>query len=744
MVKYLIIVESPSKCKKIEGYLKKAFPKDSFKCIASVGHFMTLSKINGIDLENNFTPKFIYDSKKDKVIKNLRFYGAKYSKENILIATDMDREGEKIAYDLYKLLKIDLDATNRMVFNEITERGLKRAFNNLKKLDQPLVNAQIARRVLDRLLGFGVSAVTMNQVQRGASSGRVISPTTRIIYDREKEIREAKDNSNFTVYGDFKNKEYDLEHCKLSKVFLTKEEVLSYFKKIQKSKYKIKDIKSKKKLSNPPIPFITSSVNQASPFSVKKTTKLLQDLYQKGHITYIRTDSSVISEDALKMISGYIEKAFDKKDLKIRTQKKKKVKGAQEAHECIRPTKMTPFITTLESDHQKLYSLIFKRTIASQMKEYEYREWTITISISKVKETFITKLEIPIDFGWKKVYKELLEKMKIEMENDKILLKKMKKGDILNYIKIFTQEKYHNKYPRYTESRLVKKLEDLGIGRPSTYMMAVTRIQDKQYVEKGTSQGEPKKVDYIEMLPNSINYSQVEIMSNSNLNKLIITDLGQDLTEYLDKNFNTMIDYNFTANMEKDLDKIAKGEMIWYNVVKEHYGKMEKDIKKKKKQIQKGGGDNQSYKEKNRRLLGEHNNKEIYAFISRWGPRIVIGEPGSKEAKYITPQKGIRLDKITLKDALGIISDNKPIILGKYRNKDMILSKGRYGYYIKCGESNYSISFKYKKKNPRELTEIEALDCIKSYKDWKEKKKDEEKNGGKKQKSKKYKKYKKN
>lgn len=738
MVRYLIIVESPSKCKKIEGYLKKAFPSDSFKCIASVGHFMTLSKRNGIDLKNNFEPKFIEDINKKKVIANLKSYASKYKKENILIATDMDREGEKIAYDLYKLLKLDLDANNRMVFNEITERGLKRAFNNLKQLDQPLVNAQVARRVLDRLLGFGVSAVTMNEVQRGASSGRVISPTTRIIYDREKEISEAKDNSDFTVYGDFKNKSYDLEHCKLSKVFDTKEEILKYFKKIQKSKYKIKDIKSKKKTSNPPIPFITSSVNQASPFSVKKTTKLLQDLYQKGHITYIRTDSSVISDDALKLISGYIEKTFDKKDLKIRTKKKKKVKGAQEAHECIRPTKMKSYIDGLESDHQKLYSLIFKRTIASQMKEYEYTEWTITISISKVKETFSIKLELPIDFGWKKIYKELIQKMKIEMETDKSLLKKIKKGDNLEYIKIYTQEKYHNKYPRYTESRLVKKLEDLGIGRPSTYMMAVTRIQDKQYVEKGTSQGELKKVDYVEMTPNSIKDSQVEIMSNSNMNKLIITELGKDLTEYLGKNFDTIIDYNFTANMEDDLDKIAKGEKVWYNVVKEHYGKMDKQIKNKKRKIQKGGEDSKTFKEKNRRLLGENNGKEIYAFISRWGPRIVIGEPGSKDAKYITPQKGIRLDKITLKDALDIISDNQPIILGKYRNKDMILSKGRYGYYIKCGESNYSISFKYKKKNPRELSEEEALDCIKSYNDWKEKKKNEPKS------TKKYKKKSKN
>ena len=721
-MRFLIIVESPSKCKKIEGYLKAAFPKHSFKCIASVGHFMTLSKRNGIDMKT-FKPKFIPSSDKKKVITNLKFYGSKYPKEQILIATDMDREGEKIAYDLYELFKIEKGADNRMVFNEITKKGLTKAFNNLKQLDLNLVNAQIARRVLDRLLGFGISGITMNEVQQGASAGRVISPTTRIIYDREKDIENATDNSSFPIYGNFQHKDYDLESCRLSKNFDTKEEVLKYFKKIQKSVYKIKDIKTTKKKSNPSVPFITSTVNQASPYSVKKTTKLLQDLYQKGHITYIRTDSTVISKDAMELISGHIKEIYGNKYLKVRGAKKK-VKGAQEAHECIRPTKMKPVIDGLESDHQKLYSLIFRRTIASQMKEYEYTQYTINISISNVKEIFKTTIDIPIEYGWKLVYKELVEKMKIDKTNDEILLSKIKKGDLLNYIKIYTQEKFQNKYPRYTESKLVKKLEDLGIGRPSTYMMAVTRIQDKQYVKKGQNQGEAKQVDYIEMTPNTLNASTVEIITNSDYNKMILTTLGDKITSYLDKNFNMLIDYNFTANMEKDLDNVAKGNEKWENIVKKYYSMVSRKINSRKKKImenKKAGGE-QTYNEKNRELLGKHKNKEIYKFFSRWGPRIVIGEPGDKNAKYITPEKGIIVDDIDLEKAIQIIKDNEPIIIGKYRGEKIILSKGRYGFYLKVGKSNYGIGYKYKKKNPKELTEEEALDCIKSYQEWKKNK----------------------
>ena len=720
-MRFLIIVESPSKCKKIEGYLKSAFPEHNFKCIASVGHFMSLSKRNGVDINNNFKPKFIPSSDKKKVISNIKNYASKYDDNNILIATDMDREGEKIASDLYDLLKLDRTNTNRMVFNEITKKGLSKAFNNLKKLDENLVKAQIARRVLDRLLGFGISEITMKEIQMGASAGRVLSPTTRIIYDREKEISEAKDNSDFPVYGDFKTKEYDLEHCRLTKNFDTKDDILKFFKKIQNSVYEIKDIKNSNKNSNPPVPFITSSVNQASPFGVRKTTKLLQDLYQKGHITYIRTDSTMISKDALKLISDKITEDFGSNNLKIR-ENKKKVKGAQEAHECIRPTKMKETISTLETDHQKLYSLIYKRTLASQMKEYEYKQYTITISVTKTKETFKYVIDIPIKYGWKLVYRELVEKMKIEKENDKTLLNKIKKGNKLEFNKIYTQEKFYNKYPRYTESKLVKKLEELGIGRPSTYMMAVTKIQDKEYVKKGTSQGEIKKVDYIEMTTSSIKDSQVEIMANSNLNKMILTELGSRITEYLDKNFDTLINYDFTADIEKDLDKIADGKENWVNIVQKYFKSINKKITIKKKNLQSSGG---SYdKDKNIRLLGKHNKKEIYAYLSRFGPRITIGKPGKeyKNTKYITPEKGVMINEITLEDAIEQIEKNSPLIIGKYRNEDMIITKGRYGYYIKCGDNNYSISYKYKKKNPKELTEIEGIDCIKGYKEWKKNK----------------------
>ena len=729
MVKYLLIVESPSKCKKIESYLKSAFPQHSFKCIASVGHFMTLSKKNGIDIDNNFKPNFIESIDKKKVIKNIKSFGKKYKKENILIATDMDREGEKIAYDLYKLLKIDLDGNNRMVFNEITKKGLINAFNNIKKLDKNQVNAQIARRVLDRLLGFGISGITMKEVQRGASAGRVLSPTTKIIYDREEEIKNSIDNSDYTIYGDFENvnKKYSLNLCNLSLKFNTKDKVLELFKMIQKSTYKIKKIKKTKKISNPPLPFITSTINQVSPFSIKKTTKLLQDLYQKGHITYIRTDSTIISKDALDMISKDIKTKFGDKYLKIR-ENKKKVKGAQEAHECIRQTKMVPLINDLENDHQKLYTLIYQRTIASQMKEYEYNQNLITIYISKSKHTFQTTIDIPIDFGYKLVYQELIKKMKLKKKQDKKILKSIKKDDILKYIKIYTQEKFHNKYPRYSESKLVKKLEELGIGRPSTYMMAVTKIQDKQYVTKGTSQGESKMVNSIIMTKDSIKDEKVEILANSNYNKMILTPLGEKITEYLDNNFDMLVDYNFTATMEKDLDLVSKGTENWVNVVKKYYTSASKKIETKKKEMKNTPNDDKS---KNVTLLGTYEDKEVYTFISKWGPRIVLGEPGSKGAKYITPQPGIILDNINLQNAIEIINNQKPVSIGKYKGNDMFLTKGPYGHYIKCNNKNYSIHYKYKKKEPRELTEEDALDCISKHfekEEWKKNNPDKLKN----------------
>ena len=713
-MKILVIVESPSKCKKIEGYLNSAFPNHKFKCMASVGHIMNLSKRNGVEINNGFKPNFIPITDKKKVIQGLK-QNARYY-EKILVATDPDREGEKIAYDIYDILGLNVHDKIRMVFNEITKKGVTNGFNNLKRIDLDLVFAQIARRVLDRLLGFGLSGITMKEVQRGASVGRVLSPTTKIIYDREKEIENSESNSEYPVYGDFTNKKYDLEDCTLDKLFLTKDEVLNFMKRVKKSTFSIEDIKIMDKKSNPSLPFITSTVNQASPYSVKKTTKILQTLYQKGHITYIRTDSTLLSDDAVKMIAGHITDTFGKANLQVRN-KKKKVKNAQEAHECIRPTKMVETITGLDNDHRKLYELIYKRTVASQMKPYEFKHYEIIIKSTKSKYKFMADIDIPIKYGWKMVYKELLQKMKVEKKQDLKLLKVVNKGDKLEYTKIFSKERIKYKYPRYTESRLVKKLEELGIGRPSTYMTAVTNIQTKQYVKKGMNQGESKMVDLLEMTPTEITENQVEIFTNSDYGKMILTELGEKITDYLGDNFDMLIDYNLTARMEEDLDKVASGNIKWDEVVKKYYSIVSGDIDKKKKSFkrQKGGDDGKSYMEKNRNKIGEYKGKDIYSFFSRWGPRITIGEPGAKETKYITPENGIVVNELTIEQAIEQIEKNQPKKVGKYKGKDIIILKGRYGFYIKYGTENVGIHYTYKRKNPLELTLEECVDCIKRY-----------------------------
>jgi DNA topoisomerase-1 len=659
-MKILIIVESPSKCKKIEKYLNESFKEHSFKCVASVGHIKKLSVQNyGVDVSNNFKPNFIIDSKKKKAIGNIK-KNAKWA-DKIVLAADLDAEGERIAFDVASILKLNLNENNRMIFNEITKNALKESFENLTKINQDLVNAQTARRVLDRLIGFKISEITRKNVYRGASAGRVLSVTTKLVKEREDEVLKKDNINEFYITGNFEHKKYKLLDTSFNEVLDNKTNIQNILEKLKISTYNISNIEQKSHKSKPSPPFITSTINQASPYSIKKTSAILQKLYQGGHITYIRTDSTNLSVDAREMIKKYILDKYSNKYYKDRKYGKK-IKGAQEAHECIRPTDLQFNSNKLEHDSKVIYDLIFKRTIACLMSDYLYKSKTIKVDISELKNNYFEKKLIKNEFlGWKIIYKG-----EDVIDDDKIY-KTVKTNDTVNYIDIIANEKYKSKTGRFTESSLVKKLEDLGIGRPSTYSLAVSNIQDKGYVVKHNIEGNPVKTNKYILKNNNIQITEEEQIINAENNKLQITELGKFVTEYLDINFDKMMTYSFTAQTETDFDKIKQKKLKWQNVVKKYYNDLEKIYNKlkentlDKKFSKKKTDDNNGFKKYE--IIGKYRNKKVMTFQSKWGPRIVYGDFGKKTTQYFQIPKEINktLEEFTIDDFKQLIKLNKKI-----------------------------------------------------------------------------------
>lgn len=716
MVKYLVVVESPSKCSKIQKYLKELFPKHSFIVKASVGHISKLALGGvgnmGIDFDNNYEPNFVIDPKKKKVVNELIKESKKVDK--ILIATDLDYEGAKIGYDIGKYLKMNLNENNRIIFNEITKNALKNAFNNPQPLDMNMVYSQSARRVLDRLIGFQLSGITAKKIQSGASAGRVLSATTQIIYDKEKELENKSNDLFYEILGNFSNEKYNLLDCIYNKDHKNKdyEKLKKLFKKFKKSDYHISNIIEKDENSSPPKPFITSTINQSSPYSVKKTSAVLQKLYQKGLITYIRTDSFKMSEDAKNMVKKYVVDNYGNDYFQFRNFDTKKVKGAQEAHECIRVTNINKKADDVsDPSEKKLYKMIWIRTVECLMSNAKFNSKSLKIDVSKAKKQFSKKLNKYYFLGYK-ILTTTLE----ELNKDVNFYDNVKENDKLNYKKIYTQVKVESSGSHYNESRLVKQLEKLSIGRPSTYGKTIENIQTKYYVEKTNIEGVKKEVTNLSLEDNQI-FEETKLQEfNGEKNRLVITDLGKRITKFLKEKFPLIMNYEFTSEIEDNLDKISQNEKIWYKVVDHYYKILKPTIDEMKKQIKEEKKDKPDYKTSN--LIGEYNSKNFYRFKSKWGLRIMYGEIGNKDTLYLNLKKGKSIEKHTLDDCISLL----PRILGKYEEKNIIVMEAK-SVYLKVGSDNYPLHYKYKKKEKHEITLEDALESIKSFIEKKNKKK---------------------
>ena len=700
-MKYLVIVESPSKCKKIQKYLKECFPNDEFIVKASVGHIMKLALTGvgnmGIDFDNNYEPNFIIDPKKKKVAKELKNFKKKVDK--VIIATDLDLEGAKIGYDVAKYLKLDFNEKNRIVFNEITKKALKTAFQNPQKIDIDMVYSQFARRVLDRLIGFDISKITAKEIQKGCSAGRVISTTTKLIYEKEEEIKNGKEDSYYEILGDFKNEDYVLKDCiyNKKKKYKSLKEIKSLFQKYKRSDFSIHSIIEKNEESQPSKPYITSTINQSSPYSIKKTSMILQKLYQQGFITYIRTDSYKMSTEAKNMMKKYIIDKYGENYFKYRTFDKKN-KSSQEAHECIRVTNVNKLSNEIDDPQEKkIYDLIWKRSLECLMENSKFHSKDIKINVSETKKKFQKKINYFYFLGFKIISNTL-----DELNKDCLFFDKIQTNDKLEYIIINSKKKYISSGSRYNESKLVKELEKLGIGRPSTYGNTIESILKKGYIVKKDIKPIKVESENLKLENNKIyRYTIIEKIKGEK-QKLIITELGTTVTKFLETNFEVIMNYNFTSEIEDDLSNILNKEKIWHNVVDDYYNKFKPDVKK---------FENTSSKN-NDFYIGNYQNKNFYRFKSKWGPKVMYGEVGVKDTIYLSLPKGKLLNKITLEECILLL----PKSIGTYKDRNVELRKGKKSFFIRHDRQNYPLHWDFKNLKEEEITLENCILSIENFK----------------------------
>ncbi|HET8753359.1 MAG TPA: type I DNA topoisomerase, partial [Salinimicrobium sp.] len=557
MAKNLVIVESPAKAKTIEKFLGS-----DYKVASSFGHIADLpTKELGVDTEGDFTPKYIVSKDKKDVVKKLKEL-AKNS-EIVWLASDEDREGEAIAWHLAEELKLDKNKTRRIVFHEITKSAILHAIENPRNIDYNLVNAQQARRVLDRLVGYELSPVLWRKVKGGLSAGRVQSVSVRLIVEREREIQNFNPEASFRIDAEFVTEEGKAFKAKLPVNFKTKQEAEKFLSQNLGAKFKVADLSTKPAKKSPSPPFTTSTLQQEASrklyFSVSKTMTMAQRLYEAGHITYMRTDSVNLSDDARKGAKNEILEAYGEKYCKSR-QFKGKSKGAQEAHEAIRPTNFANHSVNADRDEQRLYELIWKRAIASQMSEAQLERTNVKIEADKHNKHFTANGEVLIFDGFLKVY---FEGKDDEDEEQEGMLPALKKNEELQNNYITATERFTRPAYRYTEASLVKKLEELGIGRPSTYAPTISTIQNRNYVEKGSVEGVERKYIQLSLKGNNIKEQNLTETIGSDKGKLVPTDVGMVVNDFLVMHFSNILDYHFTAKVEQDFDDIAEGNEEW-------------------------------------------------------------------------------------------------------------------------------------------------------------------------------------
>lgn len=693
MGKTLVIVESPAKCKKIQSYLGENYIVKS-----SYGHLSNLRGKNlGIEINNNY--KLIYD-----VIKNDKLNDLKKSMkfcDKVILASDEDREGEAIAYHIANLLKINLKDKNRITFNEITKSAIKKAIENPRQINLNLVNAQQARQGLDYMVGFNLSPLLCKTIGGKLSAGRVQSIAVKLIVEKEEEINNFIELKYFNIKGFFNKNIIGI----LDKKFLNKNDVVLFLENCINSSFKIENIIKKKITKNPPPPFITTTIQMevGRKFNINSKTIMnyLQKLYEDGKITYHRTDSVTLSNDSKNQIKDYILNNYGENYLKIRNFKNKS-KNSQEAHEAIRPTNIN--LTNLNNDNNlinKIYRLIWLRTVASQMSSCILNGMDIIININNRDEKFHAKTEKMIFDGFKKIYESFKDiNNENENENENVitdLKDKIEINEILINDKIECVEKYKNTPPRYSEATLIKKMEELNIGRPSTYANIMSIIQDKQYVEKNNINGIKKNYEIIVLNKNKINFSEKNILIGSEKNKLIPTEMGKITTEYLNKYFNNIMDYNFTSDIENYLDDIVNNKNNYFNVMNNFYLSI-----KDKLILCNNTKNNDKIFNVNKKNIGLFNNKNMYVYKARYGPVIQIGEDNDKDKYYISIDN---LD-ITYEEALSKCDFPKNI--GKYNDIDIYIKKGKYGFYLYYNKKNFKINSNYNEF----LTLEQAIECI--------------------------------
>lgn len=697
MAKNLVIVESPAKAKTIEKFLGKDFVVKS-----SFGHIRDLpSKDMSIDIENDFQPKYVVSEDKGKVVSELKKEVQKA--DMVWLASDEDREGEAIAWHLKETLGLKPEKTKRIVFNEITKNAILNAVENPRDIDINLVNAQQARRVLDRIVGYEISPVLWKKVKPALSAGRVQSVAVRLIVEKETEIQNFKQHTLYKVKAAFLTNEGKHIFTTLDKKFETKEETLKFLNDCKEAIFSVEAIETKPSKTSPSAPFTTSTLQQEASkrlgMSVSRTMSVAQNLYEEGYITYMRTDSVNLSDLALAQAKEVIESEYGKEYLKIR-KFSNKIKGAQEAHEAIRPTDLSRKEIIAEPAAQRLYDLIRKRTLASQMADAKLEKTNITIAISNREEKHIANGEVVLFDGFMKVYAPNREEDSTEEKESTSILPRVNQGEVLQHLYSKAQESHSTPPARYNEAMLVKKLEDLGIGRPSTYAPTITTIQKREYVNKQDNPAQQREIVVLFLENGNINEQQEQENFGSEKGKLHPTDIGTIVNNFLVEHFTDIIDYNFTAQVEKQFDKIAQGDESWQDMMKEFYTPFHKEVEATK----------ESKKESGERLLGIDNasGKNVYAKIGRFGAMIQIGEISDEEKpRFASLKKTQSINTITLEEALDLF--RLPRIVGILNEHEIVANNGRFGAYISYNAKNYTLP---KGIDPMEVSFEECVEVI--------------------------------
>ncbi|WP_316634336.1 type I DNA topoisomerase [uncultured Flavobacterium sp.] len=669
MAKNLVIVESPAKAKTIEKFLGSDFQVES-----SYGHIADLpSKEIGVDVENGFKPKYEVSPDKKALVSKLKTLSK--NAEMVWLASDEDREGEAISWHLAEELKLDTKKTKRIVFHEITKSAILKAIDNPREIDYNLVNAQQARRVLDRLVGYELSPVLWRKIKGGLSAGRVQSVSVRLIVEREREIQNFNAVASYSIVAEFVNEAGKTFKAKLPKNFNTKKEAEDFLNKNIGSQYKVADLETKPTKKSPTAPFTTSTLQQEAArklyLPVGITMQLAQRLYEAGLITYMRTDSVNLSAEAMSAAEAEIIKSYGKEFSKPRSFTNKS-KGAQEAHEAIRPTDMSRHTVNIDRDQARLYDLIWKRTLASQMSDAQLERTNVKIEANNHNEVFTASGEVLLFEGFLKVY---LEGHDDDEEEQEGMLPALKVNEKLVNNYITATERYSRPPARYTEASLVKKLEELGIGRPSTYAPTISTIINRNYVEKGTLEGQERNYTQLTLQADKVGEKLLKENTGSDKGKLVPTDIGTIVTDFLVKNFGNILDYNFTAKVEQDFDEIAEGNIDWAIMMQEFYNKFHPNVKEVEANAERESGE---------RILGKDaEGRQVSVRLGKFGPMAQIGEADDEDKKFASLMADQNIGNITLEEALNLFL--LPKNLGEYKGEEVEVSNGRYGPYVRHG-----------------------------------------------------------